>query len=449
MTDNELPDLKTAVPGPKSAELAEQLRRYECRGVTYTDESFPVFWESARGANIVDVDGNRYVDVTGAFAVASLGHGDPLVVEAGSLGLARLSHGMGDVHPSAAKVELAKLLDEVTPGDLGQVIFGSSGSEAVEAALKTATQATGKSHFLAFEGAYHGLAYGALCLTHRPDFREPFLDQLGIPVTHLPFPDLFRPPPGSDRATCGKFCLEKVEEALREDAEVAGIIVEPILGRGGEVVPPEDFLPGLRALCDAHGVLLIADEIFTGFCRTGRWFAVEHWEVLPDLMCVGKAMSNGFPISACVGRRHTMDAWDESAGEAIHTSTFLGHPIGCAMGVAAIREMQRHNLAEVAAAKGERLLEMLRPLQDRHERVGDIRGLGLMIGIELVRDKETREPDPDAAWRVVVRALKRGLVLLSGGSRRNVLSLSPPLTISEDQLLFSVQAIDECLGELP
>lgn len=449
MNGDELPELKTSIPGPRSLALADELRQCECPGITYVDQDFPVFWQAARGANVLDVDGNRYVDAAGAFAVASLGHTDPQVLRAAALQAGQLLHGMGDVHPPASKVELAKLLAEVTPGDLGHAIFGSSGAEAVEAAIKTATLATGRSHFIAFEGAYHGLTYGALSLTHRPDFRAPFLAQLGVPARHVPFPDPYRPPAGSDPATCGQFCLDQVEQALREDPDVAAVIVEPIQGRGGEVVPPDEFLPGLRDACDRHGVLLIADEIYTGFCRTGRWFAVEHAGVVPDLMCIGKAMSNGFPISACVGREHVMRAWGESTGEAIHTSTFLGHPVGCAMGVATIREMQARDLDRVAAEKGDRLVQMLEPLAERHRKIGQVRGRGLMVGIELVRDRETREPDPEATWQVVLGALKRGLILLGGGSRRNVLSLSPPLTIADRQLDFVVETIDACLKEVP
>jgi len=448
MRGDELPELKTAVPGPRSLELAKELRRHECAGITYVDPHFPVFWQAAKGAAVLDVDGNRYVDGAGAFAVASLGHTDPQVLRAAALQAGQLMHGMGDVHPTASKVELARLLAEVTPGDLGHAILGSSGAETVEAALKTATLATGRPGFLAFEGAYHGLTYGALCVTHRPDFRDPFRSQLGIPVRHLPFPDPYRPPGGSSPSSCSSFCLERVEDALRADP-AAAVIVEPIQGRGGEVVPPDDFLPGLRAACDRHGALLIADEIYTGFCRTGRWFAVEHTGVVPDVLCLGKAMSNGFPISACVGRPHVMAAWGESTGEALHTSTFLGHPVGCAMAVAAIREMQAQRLDQVAAAKGKRLMEMLRPLAERHRRVGDVRGRGLMVGIELVTDRETKEPDRQAAWHVVVGALKRGLILLGGGPRRNVLSISPPLTIADPQLDFLVRTIDECLKELP
>lgn len=444
MTGLQLPTLKTEIPGPRSRALAKELRRYECAAITYVDEEFPVFWESALGANVQDVDGNIFVDATAAFGVTTLGHCRKEVVEAAQQQTSKLTHGMGDVHPSAAKVELAKLLSEVTPGDLGHAIFGSSGSEAVEAAIKTALLATGRPKFLAFEGGYHGLSFGALSATHRQDFRKPFESQLGIEVAHLPYPDPFR---ADNPSSISRDCLSQVAESL-ENKDIAAVIIEPILGRGGEVVPPDDFLPGLRKLCDEHGTLLIADEIFTGFCRTGKWFAVDHVGVVPDLMCVGKAMSNGFPISACVGRPEIMAAWGESQGEAIHTGTFLGHPVGCAAAVRSIRLMQEEALPEICAEKGLCLMSMLKDLCEKHPRIGDVRGRGMLIGVELVNDRETKEPAPDVSWQIVLAALRRGYLVLGGGARRNVLSISPPATITEAQMVALVAALDECLGEV-
>jgi 4-aminobutyrate aminotransferase/(S)-3-amino-2-methylpropionate transaminase len=439
MTGSQLPALNTEIPGPRSRELAKELRHYECAAITYVDEQFPVFWDSALGANVQDVDGNIFVDATGAFGVATLGHSRREVVEAAQQQTSKLTHGMGDVHPTESKVELAKLLAEVTPGDLGHAIFGSSGSEAVEAAIKTAILSTGRKRFIAFEGGYHGLTLGALNMTHRSDFREPFESHLGIEVGHVPYPDPY--------LRREEDCLPRLASELSR-GDVAAVIVEPIQGRGGDIVPPDSFLPGLRDLCDRHETLLIADEIFTGFCRTGRWFAVDHVGVVPDLMCVGKAMSNGFPISACVGRPEVMAAWGESQGEAIHTSTFLGHPVGCAAAVRSIQLMKEEGLHEVCAKKGRRLMELLADLQKKHSSIGDVRGRGLLIGVEFVKDHETKEPGPDVSWQVVLGALRRGYLLLGGGTRRNVLSISPPATITDDQMVALVATLDECLEEV-
>jgi 4-aminobutyrate aminotransferase-like enzyme len=406
-----LPFLTTRIPGPRSRALARELRRHECRNTTFVSRDWPVFWERARGSNVWDADGNRYLDLTAAFGVASVGHSNPRVTAATHRQLAKLVHAMGDVHPNELKVQLAAELSSLTFGrwdgkseirnQKSKILFANSGSEAIEAALKTAALATGKPGVIAFTGAYHGLTYGALDATAWNFFRAPFHPQLpGFTVHTAP--------------------TESAVRAAFEQSErgIGAIIVEPILGRGGVVVPPPEFLPMLRRVCNEHRALLIADEIFTGFCRTGRWFAVEHWSVVPDLICVGKAMSNGFPISACIGRAGAMDAWPESTGEALHTSTHLGNPLGCAMALATIAEMKRLKLDERA-----------RRLQGRLPG----RGLGLMKGVEL--------PDAAACQRVVQLLLRRGILALGGGERGNVLTLTPPLTIDEKELDFAAEEI--------
>jgi 4-aminobutyrate aminotransferase-like enzyme len=406
-----LPLLKTRIPGPRSRALARQLRRHECRNTTFVSADWPIFWERARGCNVWDADGNRFLDLTAAFGVANVGHSNPRVTTAARAQLDKLVHAMGDVHPNELKVQLAYELSALTFGRwLGQskiqnpkskILLANSGSEAVEAALKTAILATGKPGVIAFTGAYHGLTYGALDATAWNYFRAPFHPQLPGFTVHV------APTESAVRAA--------FDQSVRG---IGAVIVEPILGRGGVVVPPPDFLPMLRRVCDEHGALLIADEIFTGFCRTGRWFAVEHWGVVPDLICVGKAMSNGFPIAACTGRSDVMDAWPESTGEALHTSTHLGNPLGCAMALAAISEMKRLKLDERACR-----------LQDRLPG----RGLGLMKGVEL--------PNAAACQRAVKRLLRRGIIALGGGERGNVLTLTPPLTISEGELEFAAEEL--------
>jgi 4-aminobutyrate aminotransferase-like enzyme len=406
-----LPLLKTRIPGPRSRALARQLRRHECRNTTFVSRDWPIFWESARGSNVWDADGNRYLDLTAAFGVASVGHNNPRVTAAARAQLTKLPHAMGDVHPNKLKVQLAAELSALTFGrwlakseirnPKSKILLSNSGSEAVEAALKTTALATGRPGVIAFTGAYHGLTYGALDATAWNFFRAPFHPQLpGFTVHVAP--------------------TESAVRAAFEQSErgIGAVIVEPILGRGGVVVPPPDFLPMLRRVCDEHRALLIADEIFTGFCRTGRWFAVEHWGVVPDFICVGKALSNGFPISACIGRSDVMDAWPESSGEALHTSTHLGNPLGCAMALAAIAEMKRLRLDERA-----------RRLQNRLPG----RGRGLMKGVEL--------PNAAACQRVVQRLLRRGILALGGGERGNVLTLTPPLTISDQELEFAAEEI--------
>ncbi len=403
-----LPLLKTRVPGLKSRALANQLRQYESRNITFVSDHWPIFWERAAGANVWDVDGNRYLDLTAAFGVASVGHANPRVVAAIQAQAGKLLHAMGDVHPNELKLKLARELVALTFGrwdkSEARVVFANSGAEAVEIALKTAVIHTRRPGVIAFDGAYHGLTYGALDTTWRADFRSHFTGQLGHFTAHVPFGRL------PDVANIQDF---------------GAVIAEPIQGRGGIVVPPDDFLPKLRRFCDEHGLLLILDEIYTGFCRTGRWFACEHSGVVPDIVCVGKAMAGGFPISACIGRAKVMDSWPESQGEAIHTSTFLGNPLGCAAALASIAEMKRLKLAA-------RSRELGKWLATRLARTGKVRGQGLMLGLEV-----------DNAVPVVEKFLQRGVLALPEGSRNEVVGLTPPLVITKRQLDYCVAALGD------
>jgi 4-aminobutyrate aminotransferase-like enzyme len=440
-----LPHLVTPPPGPESLRLAAELRRVESPNVTYLSESFPVFWSEAKGANVRDVDGNVYVDLTAAFAVAAAGHNHPEIVAAVQAQAEKLMHGMGDVHPPAIKVELLRKLAEVTPEGLTRAVLANSGAEAVEAALKTAVIATGKPRVIAFVGGYHGLTLGALAVSGRSDFRVPFSAQLADTAEFAPFPDpagcLENPQREVQR------CLGVVERLLEEDGgtTIGAILVEPVQGRGGDVVPPDSWLPGLREICDRWKILLILDEIYTGFGRTGRWFACQHWNVVPDLLVVGKALTGGMPFAACVGTEAVMMRWPLSRGEALHTSTFLGHPLGCAAALASIEVIRREGLVRRAADEGSFLLSELRRRFGDHPHVGEVRGLGMMIGVSLVQDRSSMRPNPELVAHVVVAALKRGFLLLGGGVHSNVLSLSPPLTISREQLLATLEMLEEVL----
>jgi 4-aminobutyrate aminotransferase/(S)-3-amino-2-methylpropionate transaminase len=401
-----LPLLKTRVPGPKSRALARQLRRYESRNITFVSDRWPIFWQRAAGANVWDVDGNRYIDLTAAFGVANVGHANSRVVAAIQKQAEKLLHAMGDVHPNELKLKLARELVDLTFGrwskSEARVVFANSGAEAVEAALKTAAIHTKRPGVIAFEDAYHGLTYGALDTTWRVDFRSRFSKQLGHFTAHVPF--------------------GRLPEVVNIQ-DFGAVIVEPIQGRGGIIVPPDDFLPKLRRFCDDHNLLLIVDEIYTGFCRTGCWFACEHSGVVPDIICVGKAMAGGLPISACIGRANVMDSWPESQGEAIHTSTFMGNPLGCAAALASIGEMKRLKLDARSRELGEWLAARL-------SRIGKVRGRGLMLGLEVGN-----------AVPVVEKLLQRGILALPEGSQSEVLGLTPPLVITKRQLSFCLEAL--------
>jgi 4-aminobutyrate aminotransferase-like enzyme len=340
----------------RTGAILQQLRAYESRNVTFLDPdgSWPIVWDRARNVHVWDVEGRKYLDLTAAFGVASAGHGNPRVVRAGQRQLARLPHAMGDVHPHPLKARLARELSALTferwdkgsgmgTSQRGKTIFCNSGFEAVEAALKTAMLLTERREIVAFCGAYHGLGYGALNVTDRAHFREPFEAQLGQFGRFVPFP-------ANDVELDG---MEKKRRRTLQRGRTAAILAEPIQGRGGIRVPPPEFLKVLRRCASEHDVLLVLDEIYTGFGRTGRWFACEHADVSPDIICLGKGMTGGFPLSACVGRSELMDAaWPESTGEAIHTSTFLGHPVGCAMALAQIGEIRSRRLWERAGRSG-------------------------------------------------------------------------------------------------
>jgi 4-aminobutyrate aminotransferase-like enzyme len=429
-----------------------RLRRYESRNVTFleADGSWPIIWERAKGVHVWDAAGKKYLDLTAAFGVAAAGHANPNVVKAGQKQMAKLLHAMGDVHPHALKAKLARELSRLTferwakknrkskigNRKSGKVIFSNSGFEAVESALKTAMLATGKRGVIAFEGAYHGLGYGALNATHRNLFRAPFRSQLREFGHFVKFPTT-------------KAELPLVEKSLRRifrREKIGAILVEPVQARGGINLPPKEFLPRLRKLCDAHGALLILDEIYTGFGRTGKWFACEHSQTVPDLICLGKALTGGFPLSACVGRADLMDAaWPASTGEAIHTSTFLGHPVGCAMALAQIREIKRLKLVERSAALGNFLLRELDAIKNSKLKIKiSIRGLGLMAGLELTLP--AGQPATQIALDTIKELLYRGHIFLPEGEHANVIGFTPPLTITESQLAKAVAELEKILN---
>ena len=403
-------------------------------------------WKRAKDCEVEDMEGKRYLDLTAAFGVTAAGHANERVVQAAKNQMDLLVHGMGDVHPHEPKARLVRELSRLTferwtrraeetaaPALSGKTIFSNSGFEAVESALKTAMLATGRKGVVAFEDAYHGLGYGALNATDREHFRGPFQNQLGEFGYFGVFPRKEEDLPGAEQSIRRHF----------NQRAIGALLVEPIQGRGGIRVPPPGFLPLLRRICDQYQALLIFDEIYTGFGRTGKWFACEHDDVVPDLICLGKGLTGGFPLSACVGRADLMDkAWPESDGEAIHTSTFLGHPVGCAMALEQIKEIKRLKLPQQAAQRGRLLLSLLEhpplPIPGYHF---EARGRGLLVGLEITRADGS--PATDEALEITKRMLAKGFILLPEGPDANIISLSPPLIISEAQIQRTVNALHE------
>ena len=419
----------TPVPGPRSRALAARLARAEVPGVTYLAADFPIFWDSASGATVTDADGNRYLDLTSAFGVTAAGHNPAAVSAAIADQSRRLIHGMGDVHPTELRVQLLEALARLAPGDLEQSYVSTSGADAVEFALKTAHLATGKARVIAYDGAYHGLSLGALEVAGIEKFRAPFAPLVAQRATLLPFPGA--------QTSC-EVALQSLADALDREPDVGAVILEPIQGRAGVIVPPAGFLRGVRALCDERGVLMILDEIYTGFGRTGAMFACLHEDVVPDLLCVGKALGGGVPLAATIGSERVMGAWPPSRGEALHTATFMGNPLACAAALANLELIEREGLPARAARDGPQLGARLASFR-RLPSVRNVRGIGFLWAVEFASTA--------AAYAAVAGGLQRGLILLQSGPTGSSITIAPPLAIGERQLERALTLFEQTLQE--
>ncbi len=414
----------TPPPGDRARELSRALAHLEASGINTLPESGEtLLWREALGANVLDVDGNRYLDLTAGFGAAAVGHRHPAVVEAIHRQSADLVHGLADVHAHPLRVELARRLCRLVPIRDPRIYFTISGADAVEVALKTAVLATGRPGVLAFEPSYHGLTLGALAATSRPAFRDPFAEHLHHHLHRLPF-------------GCP---LGEIEGLLDGEPTVGCAIVEPIVGREGVLLPPAGWLSELAHACRVRGALLIADEIFTGFGRTGALFAVDHDGLRPDLLCCGKALGGGLPIAATLGAKEVMDAW-KAPGEARHTATFVAHPLGCAAALAALDVVSKEGLVARAESLGSELAGRLSPWAERFAAVRQTRGRGLLWGIELT--------SAGAAKSFADRALQRGVILLAGGPAGRVAQIVPPLTITRAQLESAIGILESTLEQI-
>ncbi len=431
-----IPKLITAIPGPKSLELGKRLKKVEAPTVTYISDDFPIFWKKAQGSWVWDVDGNQFLDLTSAFGVATLGHRPEAMVKTIQEQSELLVHGMGDVHPSETKVELCEAISAITwerwTGEKAQSLLMNSGSDAIEAALKTAYLKTGKNLVVSFKEAYHGLGYGALTHCGSKRFSEPFNEQLQQHHIKLDYP----------KDAEGLALLEQ-QLSLIEASKVGAVLVEPIQARAGTNVPPPDFLPLLRQWTQQQGACLILDEIYTGFFRTGSYFACEQVAVVPDMICIAKALTGGYPISACVGSIEVMSAWPESTGEALHTSTYLGNPLGCAIGVTAIKtfnELQTQLKIKQACTDWQQVLN--RYVQ--HPLVKDIKGLGLMWAVEWDNQAiEQRYQTSAADWNIQLGLdlLQKGIITLPEGNYGELLGLSPNIMMSKELIEWACEQI--------
>ncbi|MBX3184507.1 MAG: aminotransferase class III-fold pyridoxal phosphate-dependent enzyme [Polyangiaceae bacterium] len=447
----DLPVIQVRPPGPQSrtwlirhAEFAAPMGQViEADELRRPRQRSGVVYSTAFGANVLDVDGNRYVDLAAGFGAQLIGHRHPHVARVLALQSERLTQALGDVYPAEAKVALCERLTRLFPEPGAQVILGQSGADAVSAALKTAVLATGKPGVLAFRGGYHGLSYGPLAVTSlRDGYRAPFAAQLNPSVRFVPYP--------GDVEAMDQSLEQARFELMRGD--VGAVIVEPILGRGGVLVPPSEFLTELAGLTKKSGALLIADEIWTGLGRAGELFSSQAQGVTPDLVCLGKGLGGGLPISACVGRREVMAAWRQ-ATEVVHTATFAGAPLACATAIATLDVLRRERLIERSATLGAELGGWLRAALERAGLPYEVRGRGMMWGIDLASGEADAEAEHIGARRgargraaqLAQALLERGYITSTGGGERDVLVLTPPLTIAEEQLEAFVAELPRAL----
>ncbi|MGC1275154.1 MAG: acetyl ornithine aminotransferase family protein [Planctomycetaceae bacterium] len=431
-----VPHIATGLPGPRAAAIVADDDRWLSPSYTW---AYPLVVERAQGVVVEDVDGNRFLDFTAGIAVCSTGHCHPRVVAAVERQSARLLHMSGTDFHYALQTELAKQLAQLAPGDEPKrVFFSNSGAEAVEAAFKLARFHTGRHRIIAFHGGFHGRTFGALSLTGSKIAQRRGFAPLVPGVTHVDFANPYR---GRD-VRCTDDCIEHIEQTVFRHVvppdEVAAIIVEPIQGEGGYIVPPDDFHLRLKELAARHGILLIADEVQSGMGRTGRMFAMEHWNVVPDIVCLAKGIASGLPLGATIASANVMN-WPRGS----HASTFGGNPVSCAAALETIALLQEE-LIENAASVGEFLLHRLNDLRERHPLIGDVRGRGLMIGAELVRDRQTKESAVDDRDAVVDACFRRGLLLLGCGE--STLRFSPPLVVTKEQAEIAVNILDDVLA---
>lgn len=435
----DLPSLVTPLPGPKAQEIIA--RDHGVLSPSYT-RGYPFVMRRGEGAIVEDVDGNRFLDFNAGIAVVATGHSHPRVVEAVQRQAAEFLHMSGTDFYYENMVKLAENLAAIAPGGgPRRVYFGNSGTEAVEAAIKLARYHSGKEKFIAFLGGFHGRTMGSLSFTASKSVQRKGFGNLVPGVHHIPYANCYRCAYGKQPESCGVECVKVIEETLFKHIlpaeEVAAILLEPVQGEGGYVVPPQKFFDELQRLAHRHKILLIADEVQSGMGRTGRMFASDHFGFAPDILALAKGIASGLPLGATIARAQVMD-WKPGA----HASTFGGNPVSVAAALTTL-ELLEDGLVENAARVGEHMMARLAEWPMRYPTVGQVRGMGLMIGIEFVRNRETRERAPDLRDAVERLAFDRGLLVLGAGP--NTIRLSPPLVITRDQADFAIDTLEECV----
>ena len=430
-----LPNLITALPGPQAKKILQLDDQYISPSYT---RGYPLVAKSGQGATITDVDGNVFLDFAAGIAVCATGHCHPDVVAAIQKQAAELIHISGTDFYVPNMVELAEKLAKIAPGkEPKKVFFGNSGAEAMEAAMKLARYHTHREKFIAFYGSFHGRTFGALSLTASKAVQRKGFGSLLSGVFHAPYPIAYR---GVTTEDCIHFIERRLFRWVVDPADVAAIVVEPFQGEGGYLPGPPEFLQALQQICHRNGILLIADEVQSGMGRTGKWWGSDHSGIEPDIICVAKGIASGMPLSAMIAKASVMD-WKPGA----HASTFGGNPVCIAAALATLKLIEG-GLMQNAARMGEFLLKRMADWPEKHKIVGDVRGRGLMIGVELVLNKKTRERAHDLRERVVDLAFEKGVLLLGAGE--NTIRIAPPLLIDQQQAEFAANVLDDCITQV-
>jgi 4-aminobutyrate aminotransferase / (S)-3-amino-2-methylpropionate transaminase / 5-aminovalerate transaminase len=439
---NQFIQLKTTVPGPKAQALLKERQEHVPRGVSNT---VPTFAKEAKGALLKDVDDNTFIDFAGAIGTLNAGHCPPKVVAALREQLEKYIHPQFNVMMYEPYIQLAAKLNQITPGQHAKkTFFLNSGAEAVENAVKIARKYTGRKAIISFDRGFHGRTLLAMSLTSKV---KPYKFEFGpfAPDTYkMRYPYYYRAPFQVSKEELDKQIIQQFEDFFLSEVpaeNVAAIIMEPVQGEGGFVVPSREFVAGVKAICEKYGILFIADEVQTGFGRTGKMFAMEHYCVIPDLITMSKSIAAGLPISAVTGRAEIMDA--ANPGEI--GGTYGGSPLGCVAALQVIDMMESENLADRANVIGERIMTRFQQMQEKFSCIGDVRGLGAMCAMEIVRDASTKDPDKELTKRIIEACYQHGVIVLSAGLYGNVIRTLCPLVITDEQLDEALNAIEAAM----
>ncbi len=437
------PKIVVTPPGPKAKAILE--RDAAIISPSY-GRAFPLVIQSGEGCIITDVDGNKFIDFNSGLAVLNVGHRHPKVVDAIKKQADKFLHYSHTDFYYESAINLGEALQDIVPIEgKKKFYYGNSGAESIEAALKLSRWHTKRQGIIAFIGSFHGRTMGAISLTASKPVQRGRFSPLVPGVEHVPYPYCYRCPFNLECPDCGFYCVDYIDHYLFHKYvppdEVAMVIAEPIQGEGGYVMAPKGFFRALRKLCDEHGILLAVDEVQSGMGRTGRWFAIEHFDATPDIVCIAKGIAAGLPLGVTAARADLMD-WTPGS----HASTFGGNPLSCAAAQAVIEAMREERMLENAREEGAYIMKRLAEMKEEHPMIGDFRGAGLMIGVELVKDRETKEPAKKEAEEVIMRCFRRGLAIITCGA--STIRIAPPLIITRDLVDSALEIFEDCLGEV-